>query len=161
MKFSCSKLLFTLDFIQQSWDMTLHTWMLCLNVFITCLWTVIVSIWHKKTMCAGFAIFQFFLNLLCSFEFWSNTNFDQHLNKLGTWKWKYKPGSILVTPKWSYGEVFETFHVPTLNHFSFTLDFIVQCSMLSHSMHGFFFRMYVDLVYQLQSLVYHIIRLCA
>ena len=88
------------------------------------------------------------------------SNFDQDLNKFQTWKWKTKHGSFLVTPKWSSGEVFETFHVPTLNHFTFTLDFIVQCSMLPHSMHGFFVRMYVDLVYPLQSLVYHIRWLC-
>ena len=87
-------------------------------------------------------------------------NFDQDLNKFQTWKWKTKPRS-LVTPKWSSGEVFETFHVPTLNHFSFTPDFIVQCSIKPHSMHGFLACMYVDLVYQIQSLVYHIRRLCA
>ena len=60
-----------------------------------------VSIWHKETMCAEFAFFWCFLNILWIFEFGSKPRFYQHLNKFKTWKWKTKPGSFLAFPKWS------------------------------------------------------------
>jgi hypothetical protein len=39
---------------------------------IQCLLFFFATQWHKNTMCAGFVIFCFILNYLCSSECWSN-----------------------------------------------------------------------------------------
>ena len=87
--------------------------------------------------------------------------FDQYLNKLLTWKLKTKHGSFLVTPKWSFCEVFENFMLQFQNHFSPTLDLIVWVMQYHMISIPFSFWMYIEHVFQLESLLYDIIRLYA
>jgi hypothetical protein len=109
-------LLLMLDFIRQSLGLGakyIHDFS-CLNMSRLCLSTWMLTIWHQKTMC----LVLIFLNLLCPFESWSNPRFDQDLNQFKTWKWKWKPGFFLVTPKWSFWEFFQFPMFETQNHFS-------------------------------------------
>ena len=69
-------------------------------------------------MCTGFPFFLIFFEFCMLISNLVKPNFDQHLNKFQTWKWKTKPGSFLVTPKWSFCEVFESFKFNTQNHLS-------------------------------------------
>ena len=111
-------LLFVLDFIRLSLGLVWDTHDLSsLNMSRPCLSTWMLTTWHKKTIYFGFSFFWFFL-IFCRFESWSNPRFDQDLNKFKTWKWKGKPGSFLVTPKWSFWEVFEISMFETPKHFS-------------------------------------------
>ena len=74
-------------------------------------------------LCAQvFPFFWFILNFLCSFQISVKPNFDQHSNKFKTWKWKSKPGSFLVTPKWNFGEVFKISMLQIQNPFSSPLS---------------------------------------
>ena len=108
-----------------------------------------------------------FFHFLIFFEFFMlilklvKPKFDQHLNKFKTWKWKTKLGSFLVTQKWSFGEFLENFMLQIQNHFSSTLDFIVWILRYHTWYMHFSFWIYVDLVYQLELLVYDIVRPCA
>ena len=63
-------------------------------------------------------IFLMFYEYLMHIWISVKPRFDQHLNKFETWKWKTKPGSFLVTPKWSFCEVLENFMFQIQNHFS-------------------------------------------
>ena len=69
-----------------------------LNVCRPSLSTWIVSTWHYKTMCVGFTILCSFL-IYYAYLISAKPNFDQHLHKFETGKWRTKPGSFLVTPK--------------------------------------------------------------
>ena len=108
-----------------------------------------------------FFIFWFFFDFLYPFESWSNHRFDQDLNMFKIWKWKAKPASFLVTPKWSFWEGFWNFH-----------DWNPKTTSLRAWLHKTKFRVRgrymiflvwicLDLVYQLECLLYDIRRLCA
>ena len=115
-----------------------------------------------RRLCAlVFYFFNFFLNFLFPFESWSNPMFDQDLNMFKTWKWKGKPRSFLVTPKWSFLEGFWNFHVWNPKPLLFVLDFIRQSLALGGRYMIFLFWICPDLVYQLECLLYDIRRLCA
>ena len=104
---------------------------------------------------------DFLSEFLCPFESWSNPMFDQDLNKFKTWKWKGKPGSFLVTPKWSFWEGFWNLHVWNPKRLLFVLGFIRQSVGLGGRYMIFLVWICLDLVYQLECLLCDIRRLCA
>ena len=112
-------------------------------------------------MCTGFPFFLIFLNILWLFQIWSKSQFDQHLNKFYTPNWKSKPGSFLVTPKWTFGEVLKDFILQITNHLSSHMRVHSLRCLISHHIAIYFVWMYLDLVYQLELLVYDKLRTCA
>ena len=101
--------------------------------------------------------FEIFMLILKSVK----PKFDQYLNKFKTWKWKNKPGSFLVTPKWSFGEFLENFMLQIQNHISSHMRVHSLRFEISHDIQAYFVWMYLDLVYQLELLVYDKLRTCA
>ena len=112
-------------------------------------------------LCAS--VFQIFDKILIYYGYFKigHTKIDQHLNKFKTWKWKTKHGYFLVTPNQNFCKVFENFMLQFQNHFSPTLDLIVWLMRYHLISMPLSFWMYVDHVFQLESLVYDIRRLCA
>ena len=106
---------------------------------------------------------DFLSEFLCPFESWSNPRFDQDLNKFKTWKWKGKHRSFLVALKWSWilGG-FWNFHVWNPKPLLFMLDFIRR-SLGSIGGRYMICLVWIclDLVYQLECLLYDIRGLCA
>ena len=84
---------------------------ICLDLVYELEWLL----YDIRRLCA--LVFDFF-EILCPFESWSNPRFDQDLNKFKTWKWKGKPGSFLVTLKWSFWDVLEISMFETQNDIS-------------------------------------------
>ena len=107
-----------------------------------------------------FHIFMCFWIFISSFQSWSNLRFDHDLNKFKTWKWKTKPGSFLLTPKWSYYQSFVPFHDSKFKPFSWILDFIRQSWRYHIPYMVIFVSCYLHLVYHFIWLVYDIRRLC-
>ena len=108
-----------------------------------------------------FFILLFFW-ILCPFESWSNPRFDQDLNKYKIWKRKGKPGSFLVTLKWSsFWDVLEIFMFETQNHFSSWLLHKTEFKVRNRYIHDFLVWICLDLVNQLECLLYDIRMLCA
>ena len=68
--------------------------------------------------------------------------------------------NYIMMDKLVSGHLFQTFMLQVQKHFSLLLssyDIVCETQLI----HAFLIRMYVDLVYQLESLVYDIRRLCA
>ncbi len=106
-----------------------------------------------RKLCALVFHFLIFLNFLCRFESWSNPRFDQDLNKYRTWKWKEKPVSFLVTPKWSFWEVFEFSMFETQNHFS-TCFWLHKIEFRVRGRYMIFLRIFMPIWILVKSLVW-------
>ena len=103
-----------------------------------------------------------FYFILCPFESWLNPMFDLDLNKYKIWKRKGKPGSFLVTLKWSdFWDVLEIFMFETQKHFSSWLLHKIEFKVRGRYIHDFLVWICLDLIYQLECLLYDIRRLCA
>ena len=103
-----------------------------------------------------FLIFFEFCMLISNLD---KPKFDQHLNKFETWKWKTKPGSFLVTPKWSFGEVLENFMFQIQNHFSsLWVELFATSIVVSHLCEDFLMKIHIDHVYYFIS---HNTTMCA
>jgi hypothetical protein len=114
-----------IDFIRQSLGLV-GRYMICL-VWI-CLDLVYQLEWLQydiRILCALVFIFYLFWIFMPIWS-WSNPRFNQDLNKFKTWKWKGKPVSFLVTPKWGFWEGFWNFHVWNPKRLLVVLDFIRQ-----------------------------------
>ena len=124
---------------------------ICLDLVYQLNW--MLTIWHKKTMCIGFS---FFFWILCPFESWSNPRFDHDLNKFKTWIWKIKHISFLFTPKWSSWEGFWNFHVWNQKPLLFMHAWLhkSEFSVRGRYIHDFLVWICLDLVYQLEFLLY-------
>ena len=120
-------LLFMLDFIRQCLGLGGRYMIFLVWICLDLVYQLECLLYDIRRLCAlVFYFFWFFFEFLCPFESWSNPRFDQDLNKFKTWKWKSKPGSFLVTPKWSFWEVYWNFHVWNPKPLLFMLDFIRQ-----------------------------------
>ena len=104
---------------------TPHCHIFCLNVSRPCLSIGVVNIWQTKNMCTGFPFFWFFFEYFVIISNLVKAKFDQHLNKFYTPNWKSKPGSFLVTPKWTFGEVLKDFILKSQTTSLHTWEFIV------------------------------------
>ena len=114
-------------------------------------------LFHIYRLCEVVFFFEFFMIIWISVK----PKFDQHLNKFETWKWKSKPGSFLVTPKWSFGVFLGNFMLQIQNHISSHMRVQSLRFEISHHIQAYFVWMYLDLVYQLELLVYDKLRTCA
>ena len=127
-----------------------------LNMSRPCLSTLMLTIWHIRRLCAlWFFIFRFFYFM----PIWILVD----LNKFKTWKWKGKHRSFLVALKWSWILVgFWNFHVWNPKPLLFMLDFIRR-SLGSIGGRYMICLVWIclDLVYQLECLLYDIRGLCA
>ena len=99
-------------------------------------------------LCALVFIFLIFFEFFMLISNLVKPKFDQHLNKFETWKWKTKPVSFLVTPKWSFGEVLENFMFQIQNHFSsLWVELSATSIVVSHLCEGFLMKIHIDQVY--------------
>ena len=108
-----------------------------------------------------FSIFLIFFEFFVIISNLVKAKFDQHLNKFYTPNWKSKPGSFLVTPKWTFGEFLKDFILQITNHLSSHMRVHSLRCLISHHIAIYFVWMYLDLVYQLELLVYDKLRTCA
>ncbi len=113
------RLLVVLDFIRQSLGLRGRYMIFLVWICLDLVYQLECLLYDIRRLCAlVFHFFWFIFKFLCLFESWSNPKFDQDLNKFKTWKWKGKPGSFLVTLKWSFWKVLEIFMFETQNNFS-------------------------------------------
>jgi len=123
-----------------------------------CLSTWICLLYDIRRLCTLVFNFSDFFNFLRIWIIsWSNPRFHQDLDKFNTWKWVSKHGSFLVTLKWSFWDVLEISMFETQNHFSSWLTSIRstdQFRVRGRYIHDFLVWICLDLVYQLECLLY-------
>ena len=102
--------------------------------------------------------FPFHCHVFNLFESWSNPRFDQDLNKFKTWKWKGKHGSLLVSLKWSFWGFMK---FPCLKSKTTSLRAWLHKTKFRARGRYMIFLVWIclDLVYQLECLLYDIRRL--
>ena len=98
-------------------DMSQDAWIF-IWMYVDLVYQLESLVYYNMRLCALIFHFLFFFEFFMLIWISVKPKFDQHLNKFETWKWKTKPGSFLVTPKWSFCEVLENFMFQIQNLFS-------------------------------------------